>query len=123
MLRRGKLLWFSRHELSEDSLADLESHYGCLFEVTMVNKTIKSGAELGPEIRKADVVAVVAPLPLQAEILRIAGSKPVLVCKNHRVVKEDGSVEFHHAGWTQLVSIQVETRMLTSTPAPEGALR
>lgn len=103
-----KVLWFSRHELSAEQLADLKRIFGEV-EVNQVNKTIIKAAELKSDIDEADVVAIVAPLPLQQEFLQLAGTKPVIFCKNDRIVDPDDNskVTFSHAGWFQIKEIKV----------------
>ncbi|HRZ94955.1 MAG TPA: hypothetical protein P5262_00070 [Candidatus Moranbacteria bacterium] len=105
-----KVLWFSRHEMSAEQSADLKRIFG-LVEVHQVNRTISSAHELAEEIAAADVVAIVAPLPLQQQFLQIAGpDKPVLFCKNDRVMDPvDGTklLGFRHAGWFRIKEIRV----------------
>lgn len=108
-----KLLWFSRHELNVEQLADLTRIYGELV-VTRVNRTIQTAKELAAEIEAADVVAVVAPLTLQAELLQLCKEKPLLICKNDRIIDPtDGSkVSFQHAGWFRVKEVRVEIEQL-----------
>lgn len=107
-----KVLWFSRHEMSEDQLADLTRIYKVV-ELTQVNKTIKSAYELSAEIASHDVIAIVAPLPIQQQFLKLADDKPVIFCKNDRIVSEDGGkVTFSHAGWFQIRKIEVAFDLL-----------
>lgn len=104
-----KVLWFSRHELSAEQLVDLERIFGKV-AVTMVNKTITKAAEIRSDIEAADVVAIVAPLPLQQEFLHLAGpDRPVIFCKNDRIVdpEDNSKVTFSHAGWFQIKEIRV----------------
>ena len=102
-----RVLWFSRHEMSEEQLNDLVRIYG-LVELTQINKTIKSAYELSDEIASHDVIAIVAPLPIQQQFLKLADDKPVIFCKNDRIVSEDGEkVTFSHAGWFQIQKIEV----------------
>lgn len=103
-----KVLWFSRHPLSEEQQADLERVYGSV-EVHQVNRTIQAAREIATDIAECDVVAIVAPLPLQQQFLELAGEKPVLFCKNSRLIDpEDGTkVSFAHAGWFQIRRIEV----------------
>ena len=109
-----KVLWFSRHELSNGQLEDLKSIYGQNLSITQVNRTIKSAFELKSEVEEHDVIAVVAPLPLQAEFLKLAGEKPVIFCKNDRVFDKDDNtkVSFVHAGWFRIKEIRVDFERL-----------
>ena len=82
-------------------------------EIVQVNRTINSAFELKDEIDAADIIAIVAPIGLQAEFLRLAGDKPVIVAVNDRVLvpSEDGTnedkVEFHFVKWERLIKIEV----------------
>jgi hypothetical protein len=103
-----KVLWFSRHELSVEQLSDLQRIFGEV-EVSQVNKTITAANEIRDDINEADVIAIVAPLPLQQQFLQIANGKPVVFCKNDRIVDPDDNskVTFSHAGWFQIKEIKV----------------
>lgn len=103
-----KVLWFSRHELSQEQMSDLVRIYGPV-ELTQVNKTVKSAHELSDEIASHDVIAIVAPLPIQQQFLKVAGEKPVIFCKNDRIFdpNDESKVDFSHAGWFQLRRIEV----------------
>lgn len=103
-----RVLWFSRHPLSEEQLADLERVYGPV-EVHQVNKTIQAAREIAADIEVCDVIAIVAPLPLQQQFLELAGEKPVVFCKNdRRIDPEDGTkINFVHAGWFRIQRIEV----------------
>jgi hypothetical protein len=101
-----KVMWFSRHPLSPEQLADMERIYGAC-AITQVNRTIQSATELHEEITSHDVIAIVAPLPLQAEFLKLAGDdKHVIFCKNERIIVDEAKVEFKHAGWFRIREIR-----------------
>jgi len=101
------VLWFSRHELSAEQLADLERIFGKV-EVNQVNKTITKASEILDDIEAADIIAIVAPLPLQQEFLLLAGQRPVVFCKNDRIIDpaDNTKVVFKHAGWFQIREIK-----------------
>ena len=104
-----KVLWFSRHTMSEEQLASLP---GC--EINQINRTISHASELSEAIAESDIIAIVAPLPLQREFLLEAGDKPVITAINRRVLvpnPEGGEdkVEFQFDGWKRLVKIEVVT--------------
>lgn len=103
-----KVLWFSRHAMTDEQKAALGN---C--EIMQIDRTIKSAYELQEEIEKADVVAIVAPINLQEQFLKLAGDRPVIMAVNDRVLvpAEDGSeqkVEFHFVKWERLLSIKIE---------------
>ena len=111
-----KVLWFSRHEMTEDQIADLGRIYGDI-EVTQVNKTINTAYELKAEVEAADIVGIVAPINLQAQFLKIAGEKPVITAISNRVLvkQEDGSEDkavFVFSHWEQIKKIEVVTERL-----------
>ncbi|HPN96221.1 MAG TPA: hypothetical protein PLK35_00480 [Candidatus Moranbacteria bacterium] len=103
-----KVLWFSRHELSPEQLADLKRIFGEV-EVNQINQTINHASEIKADIEAADVIAIVAPLPLQQEFLQLSGVKPVIFCKNARIVDpvDNTKVTFQHTGWFRIKEIKV----------------
>ena len=104
---KKKVMWFSRHDMTEDQKKAL----GEGVEITQINKSISSAFELKDEIQEHDVIAVVAPINLQEQFLRIAGDKPVITAVSQRVLipQETGEdkVEFHFVKWERLVKIEV----------------
>jgi len=106
-----KILWFSRHEMTEDQKKDLERIYGPV-TVNQINKTIKTAHEIQDNIDQADVVAIVAPIQLQQQFLRAAGDKPVISCRSKRIVNPDDTVTFVFDGWYRIIQIDVVTKDL-----------
>ena len=103
-----KVLWFSRHEMTQDQKAAL----GPDVVINQVDKTVQSAFELLDEIEESDIIAIVAPIHIQQQFLKLAGNKPVIMAVNDRVfVKQpDGSedkVEFRFVKWSRLVKIEV----------------
>ena len=101
-----KVLWFSRHTMTEEQLAAL----GNDVEIINVNKTISSAYEIADEINECDVIAIVAPINLQQQFLKLAAGKPVIMAVNDRVLVQqpDGSedkVEFHFIKWERLLML------------------
>ena len=106
-MKKIKVLWFSRHEMSAEQRAALGD-----VEIVQINKTIQSAQELNTEIEDCDIIAVVAPIGLQEQFLRLAGDKPVITAVNdRRIIKnDDGSedkVDFHFVKWERLLEIKV----------------
>ena len=102
------ILWFSRHEMSDAQRAAL----GDDVNIEQVNKTIASAYELQEEINRADVIAIVAPIHLQEQFLKLAGNKPVIMAVSERIIvpNEEGGedkVEFKFVKWEQLDRIEV----------------
>ena len=76
-----KVLWFSRHEMTPEQLKALGD-----VEVTQVNKSISSAYELEEEINNSDIIAIVAPINLQQQFLKLAEGKPVIMAVNNSVL-------------------------------------
>jgi hypothetical protein len=110
------VLWFSRHDMTEEQMDALVQIYGPV-QIHQINKTVKSANELENEIKNSDVVAVVAPIELQAEFLEIADGIPVISCRNKRILiqNQEGTetkVEFVFNGWYEIEKIDIVTRDL-----------
>lgn len=113
---KKKVLWFSRHEMSNEQLSDLERIFGQV-EINQVNKTVQTAFELKEEIEAADVVAIVAPINMQQQFLKLAGNRPVITATSERILKKqaDGSedkVVFQFKNWLKLIKIEVVTEVL-----------
>lgn len=104
---KKKVLWFSRHEMTQDQKSALGN-----VEILQVNRTIQSAYELQSEIDEADIIAIVAPINLQMQFLKLANGKPVIMAVNDRVLvpnPEGGEdkVTFQFVKWEQLDKIEV----------------
>ena len=111
-----KVLWFSRHQMSAEQRGDLTRIFGQV-EINQVSKTVNTAYELQAEIDDADVVAIVAPINLQQQFLKLAESKPVITATSERIIvkNDDGSedkVVFQFKNWLRLVKIEVITQVL-----------
>lgn len=103
------VLWFSRHEMNEEQRSALVAAVGEI-EITQIDRTISSAYDLMDEIRAADILAIVAPINLQAQFLQIAEGKPVIIAKTKREFSEDGEkASFVFGGWKRLLKIEVLT--------------
>ena len=102
-----KVLWFSRHEMTPEQRAALGD-----VEVTQINRTVDSAYELQEDINDSDIIAIVAPINLQQQFLKLAEGKPVIMAVNDRVLvpQPDGEdkVEFHFVKWEQLDEIVIK---------------
>ena len=74
--------------------------------IEQVNKTVTSARELSEEIDRNDIIAIVAPIGLQAEFLRLAGEKPVIVAVSDGNGGES-KVEFVFKKWERIRKIEV----------------
>lgn len=102
-----KVLWFSRHAMTEEQRAALGE-----VEILQINRTINTAFELENEIKEVDIVAIVAPINLQQQFLKLAGDKPVIMAVNDRVLVPDpeggeDKVQFKFVKWERLIKIEV----------------
>ena len=117
-----RVLWVSRHTMTEDQRQDLERIMGGPVELDTWSDTVQNVEELRPRLREADAVAAVLPTEKLAELLQIAGKRPVLQAKSARVptgrwtIQPGGAAErefaFVHQGWQQLLEVRIRTRAL-----------
>ena len=101
-----KVLWFSRHKMTEEQAKAL----GDNVEIIQIDKSIQTAYELQEEINQCGIIAIVAPINLQAQFLKLAGDKPVIQALNNRVlVPKDGEseVQFNFVKWERLIKIEV----------------
>jgi len=118
-----KILWFSRHDMTEVQKSDLENIFKSTLEINQVNKTVRSAFELADEAAECDIAVVVMPLNLQQQMLKVLNGKPMLIARSHRIQQPDGSFEFVHAGFDKISKIEIIKEELSDIPAPEGAFR
>jgi len=110
------MLWFSRHDFTKTQADEIVKIYGPVI-INKVSKTIQTAYELQKEVSENDIIGIVAPVNLQEQFLKIAAGKPVISCRNKRVVvkNSDGGedkVEFVFDGWYQIDEIRVVTHDL-----------
>lgn len=103
---KKKVLWFSRHKMTEPQLRALGN-----VEVTQIDKSVETAYELKAEIQEHDIIAIVAPIGLQAQFLKIAGDKPVIIALNDRVLvpQDNGEsvAQFNFIKWERLLKIDI----------------
>lgn len=102
-----KVLWFSRHEMTEAQRKALGE-----VEINQIDRTIRRADELKQEIDESDIIAIVAPIELQQQFLALAGDKPVIMAVNERIFvpQPDGSkakMEFQFRKWERLLKIEI----------------
>lgn len=117
-----KVLWVSRHQMTGAQFADLEQAMGDTVELIPWQDTVEEAAQLVPALERADAAAVVLPLELLAQLISLAGEKPVLLAVSEREPTgrlrstPDGQREpefaFVHRGWRQVLRLELETRPL-----------
>lgn len=111
-----RILWFSRHDLTDEQRADLYRIYGeggnNLIQIEQHSATIQRPLEI-PNLMDYDVWAIVAPIGLQQQFKQLAGDRPVIICEFERILLPDGGkVEFKFAGWFEIEKIEVIKRRL-----------
>jgi len=112
-----KVLWFSRHDMSDAQLADLKRIFGEV-EISKCDKTVSNVAEIKDEIAGADILAIVAPINLQEQFLKVSNGKPVISSRNKRILTpavdgvSESKVHFEFDGWFKIVKIEVVTEDL-----------
>lgn len=105
-----KILWLSRHQMTEEQINELIKIYG---DVIIFNdsRQINNVEELLQDIESMDVLAVVLPIEMVGELLKIT-DKPIIYAENKRVFDENGKVAFSFGGWRQYVRVDIETKAL-----------
>ena len=117
-----KVLWVSRHEMTREQFSDLERALGDSVELVLWRDTVRKAADLAEAVRESDAVAVVLPPEMLGEVLRLAGSRPVLRAvagrePNGRVVtlpdgRREAEFTFAHKGWEQILRAEFVSRRL-----------
>jgi len=111
-----KILWLSRHEMSQTQLADLKRIYGEV-EVKKVDMTVSHATQITEAGNDCDIFAIVLPINIQEQLLRLT-NKPIISCKNNRVptgnktstCEIEYKFEFDH--WFQIHEVKIVTEKL-----------
>ena len=114
-----KVLWFSRHTMTDiqnDAMfIGIARHFQNDLQettviITQVSETINSISEID-DIGGYDVYAIVAPISLQQQFLRVAGDKPVIMAKSERLITKtaegEDKISFVFNKWEQIKKIEV----------------
>lgn len=113
-----KILWLSRHTMTQEQLEDLNRIYGKI-EVKTFDKTISGWKDVVEAGEDCDVLAVVLPPAILADLTNPRNNtKPVIRAKANRVPtgktivnpatdKEEAEYRFEHAGWERVVKVEV----------------
>lgn len=106
-----KVLWLSERDMTNDQLNALVLKLGYV-GVMKVDKTIDNAFELSKEVEACDIIAIEAPINLQAQFLKMLDDKkPVIIAQTRReiVKSDDGNCKeiFIFDGWKQLKKIEV----------------
>lgn len=107
-----KVLWISRHMLTREQMHGLEKVCGGPVELHWWQENVEDPADLKEVAASAEVIAAVLPLELLAELMVMAGERPVLISLARRkLVPVEGGEPmalFAHGGWYRIRHLQVE---------------
>lgn len=118
------VLWYSRHNMTEDQMKDLQRIYGSEVSIHHVVGNASSWKDVAEAGKDDDVLAVVLPPALLADLTNSRNNvKPVIraianrVATGNRVInpatgKEEDEYKFIHAGWERVIKIEVITERL-----------
>lgn len=114
-----KILWISRHQMTETQLKDLRRIAGEEIFLEQWDKTVSDIHEIMPLLRDVDIIAAVLPTDYMAELLHLAGDIPVIQSVSFRLptgrflTYPDGRREqeylFEHKYWQRIISIEIKT--------------
>lgn len=122
-----KVLWLSRHIMSAEQVADLKRIYGNDIVVKSADMTVSSWRDVVDAGADCDILAVVLPPAILADLTNPRNnSKPVIRAKANRVAtgktivnpatgKEEAEYCFQHAGWEQVIKVEVVTKQIETT--------
>ncbi|MBQ8749664.1 MAG: hypothetical protein IJZ29_04290 [Clostridia bacterium] len=105
-----KILWLSRHQMTEEQIGSLKEKYGEV-EVVQHDEQVNSASEILPLINEVDILAVVLPIDMVGNLLKLT-DKPIIYAKNGREFTADGKVAFSFNGWHQYLKVDIETKPL-----------
>lgn len=117
-----KVLWISRHQMTEDQIADLKRALQDDIDITAYTETVKSIVPLLNYIDDADVICAVLPVSLLAEVKAAVGEKMLLQSVSGRMptgkwyINDEGKPEkefkFVHLYWEQIEELVVRTKKI-----------
>lgn len=119
-----KVLWFSRHNMTDDQINDLKRIFGSDITINHVSANAVSWRDVVEAGANDDVLAVVLPPALLADLTNPRNNqKPVIRAIANRVAtgnqvinpatgKLEDEFKFVHAGWEKVVKIEVVTERL-----------
>lgn len=116
-MQKTRILWLSRHKLTQDQIDGLRSVYGEI-EIKRCQRTVRNWREVREMGEDCDVLAVVLPIAILADLVGNV-NKPVIRALTSRVPsgctfmnaagQEEIEYRFQHNGWEQVKAVQVET--------------
>ncbi|MDO5558396.1 MAG: hypothetical protein Q4F95_02230 [Oscillospiraceae bacterium] len=122
-MTKTKILWLSRHDMTDAQKADLDRIYGeC--EVKKYSQTVTSFRDVLDAGADCDVLAVVLPPNIIGDLVNPRNNdKPVIRAIANRIEtggtiinpatgKEEKEFKFEHAGWEHVIKIEIVTEKL-----------
>lgn len=118
-----RVLWVSRHTMTQEQSADLKRIYGDV-EVKQFAENIESAKQVTELGADCDVLAVVLPPAFLADLTNPrVNQKPVIRAIANRVAtgktvvnpatgKEEPEMKFEHAGWERVIKVEIITEKL-----------
>lgn len=112
-----KVLWVSRHEMTEAQKSDLKRIIHGDFETHMIRNTIKNVSEITKYIAGIDIIAAVLPARLMSELLKEVKDVKIIQSVSKRIEvmhNENGESEFLfvHDRWEQVIKLDIELKLL-----------
>ena len=111
-----KILWISRHVLTDDQRAGLERLCGGAFELVWWKENVEDLQLLASAAEAADMIAAVLPVHLLARLMAMFPGKPVLIDLAQRTLVSTGgpeaAVRFSHGGWQRIRRLELELEQL-----------
>ncbi len=110
------VLWFSRHTMTDAQFIDLKRIFGEI-KINQVSITIQKINEISNEIEVSDILAIVAPIGLQEQFVKVSNGRPVISARTKRILvpSTDGGedkADFVFDGWFKIKKIEVVTEDL-----------
>lgn len=117
-MKKTKVLWLSRHEMTKAQIEDLERIYGRV-EIKRFDKSVRDWRDVVAAGQDCDILAVVLPPAILGDLTNPRNNtKPVIRSKANRIDtgkkvfnpatgKEETEYAFEHAGWERVLKLQV----------------
>lgn len=118
-----KVLWLSRHGMTQEQQEDLIRIYGEV-EIITSDQSVSGWRDVVELGKECDILAVVLPPTIIADLVNPRNNqKPVIRAIANRVAtgamvvnpatgKEETEYRFEHAGWEKVLKIEVVTERL-----------
>lgn len=119
-----KILWLSRHTMTDSQLSDLKRIYGDDINIIQYTDTVSGYKDVLEAGSECDVLAVVLPPSILADLVNPRNNtKPVIRAVANRIETgnmitnpatgmEEKEFRFEHDHWERVLKIVVETERL-----------